>query len=127
MGLAPLAILLSGCAPHPLWTEANGKWTGPDKRQRYHIARGSAMEVGSSLDELVDYKYTSPDRVLPAKALASRIVSMLMGLIRSTKDPAPPQRESEDSSRSRPPAGDQPATGQPAPTPDRDRDPDRDP
>lgn len=69
--------------------EANGKWTGPDKRQRYHIARGSAMEVGASLDELVDFGFVAPGRVTHTKTLASRMVSMLMGLIRSipSEDP----------------------------------------
>ena len=70
--------------------EANGKWTGPDKAQRYHIARGSAMEVGASLDELVDFGYLAPGRITRAKGLAARTVSMIMGLIRSTRSEAQP-------------------------------------
>lgn len=106
--------------------EANGKWTGRDKRQRYHIARGSAMEVGASLDELVDLKYASPARVLRAKALASRIVSMLMGLIRTTRDPEPPSREAAHASADTSKDGSR-RPRNPATTRDPDRDPDRRP
>jgi four helix bundle protein len=63
--------------------EDGGKWKIPDKVHFYHIARASATESAASLDELVDYELMSEDRVRRPKEMLSRIVAMLVGMIRS--------------------------------------------
>lgn len=63
--------------------EGGGKWSPADKANFYHIARGSGTECAASLDELVDYGFLEEKRILRAKELAWRVVSMLVGLIRS--------------------------------------------
>ena len=75
--------------------EANGKWTAADKAMRYYIVRGSGMEAGASLDELVDCGYVAPGRVTHARRLASRIVSMVTGLIRALGPEYAPPRKGE--------------------------------
>ena len=65
--------------------EANGKWSDADKARVLHIARGSAMEVGASLDELVDFRFLPRARVIKGKSLAARIVSMIMGRLRGLR------------------------------------------
>ncbi|HEX6587997.1 MAG TPA: hypothetical protein VF039_03160 [Longimicrobiales bacterium] len=55
------------------------------------------MEAGASLDELVDFGFVAPGRITHAKALASRVVSMLVGLIRSTPDDDPGPTGPEES------------------------------
>ena len=73
------------------------------------------MEVGASLEELVDFKFVAPGRITYAKGLAERVVAMAMGLIRTVKD-AP-----EELSQPRP----SPPPIQNADDVDRDRDRDR--
>jgi four helix bundle protein len=63
--------------------EGAGKWKLPDKVHFYHIARGSATECASCLDELVDTAGVSEGRVHPLKLVLSRIVAMLVAMIRS--------------------------------------------
>jgi four helix bundle protein len=63
--------------------EANGKWTAADKAAKCYIARGSAMEVGAAVDELYDFRFLKPPAGQHAKELASRLVGMIMGRIRS--------------------------------------------
>lgn len=65
------------------FAEGAGRWLLADKINRYQIARGSATEGATSLDELVDFGLVSPDRVQRAKDLLWRITSMLTGMIRS--------------------------------------------
>jgi four helix bundle protein len=62
--------------------EGNGKYTDADRCRFFDIARGSALECAACLDVLVAKK-----RIVCAeegKAILVRIVSMLVGLIRST-------------------------------------------
>lgn len=62
--------------------EGNGKYTAPDRCRFFDIARGSALECAACLDVL-----TAKKRVASAdqgKEILARIVSMLVGLIRST-------------------------------------------
>jgi four helix bundle protein len=66
--------------------EGAGKWKLADKIHYYHIARGSATECASSLDELVDMAGVPEDRVHRPKQLLSSVVAMLTGLIRSLED-----------------------------------------
>ena len=82
--------------------EANGKWTDADKARVLHIVRGSAMEVGASLDELVDYRYVPSAHIGRAKSYAARIVSMVMGRLRSLdlEDGPPEPRSSPEEKRS---------------------------
>jgi four helix bundle protein len=63
--------------------EGAGKWRVADKVHYYHIARGSATECAASLDELVDMAGVPEGRIRAAKQILSRIVAMLVGMIRS--------------------------------------------
>jgi len=70
--------------------EGNGKYTAADRCRFFDIARGSALECAACLDVLV-----AKNRLVevgPGKAILVRIVSMLVGLIRSTS----PDRVYED-------------------------------
>ena len=62
--------------------EGNGKYTAPDRCRFFDIARGSALECAAGLDVLVAKK--QPVRIDQGKEILARIVSMLVGLIRST-------------------------------------------
>ena len=62
--------------------EGNGKYTAPDRCRFFDIARGSALECAACLDVLVAKKQMV--QIDPGKELLARIVSMLVGLIRST-------------------------------------------
>lgn len=77
--------------------EGTAKGTVADRVKHFRIARGSAVEVPASLDELVDHGFASEQRVAAARELALRVVSMLVNLIRATQqmeDPAtiPPKK-----------------------------------
>jgi four helix bundle protein len=62
--------------------EGNGKYTAADRCPFFDIARGSALECAACLDVLVTKKRI--DSADYGKAILVRIVSMLVGLIRST-------------------------------------------
>jgi four helix bundle protein len=62
--------------------EGNGKYTAPDRCRFFDIARGSALECAACLDVLMaKTRIASADQ---GKEILVRIVSMLVGLIRST-------------------------------------------
>jgi four helix bundle protein len=62
--------------------EGNGKYTAPDRCRFFDIARGSALECAACLDVLVAKKRVA--QAEQGKAMLKCIVSMLVGLIRST-------------------------------------------
>jgi four helix bundle protein len=62
--------------------DGNGKYTAPDRCRFFDIARGSALECAACLDLLVAKKRLA--QAEPGKEILVRIVSMLVGLIRST-------------------------------------------
>ena len=74
--------------------EGAGRWKIPDKVHYYHIARASATECAASLDELVDFTVLAVDRIRMPKQLLSRIVAMLIAMIRSLE-----ARKTSDMSR----------------------------
>ncbi len=75
--------------------EGNGKFTAPDRCKFFDNARGSALECASCLDVLLVKKQISPEMALEGKAILSAIVSMLVGLIKSTS----PDRMYEDTGK----------------------------
>jgi len=64
--------------------EGTGKYTGKDKCRYYDIARGSALESAACLDVLLKRKMISAMVVEEGKNLLLEIVSMLIGLIKSS-------------------------------------------
>ena len=64
--------------------EGNGKFTAPDRCRFFDIARGSALECAACLDVLLVKKLIPSAEV--GQEMLVRIVSMLVGLIRSTSD-----------------------------------------
>jgi four helix bundle protein len=63
--------------------EGNGRHTPADRCRFLDNARGSALECAACLDVMVAKKMVEPQSVTEGKVLLSRIVSMLIGLIRS--------------------------------------------
>ena len=64
--------------------EGNGKYTAPDRCRFFDIARGSALECSACVDVLVAKKQIQSADA--GKEILVRIVSMLVGLIRSNSD-----------------------------------------
>jgi len=71
--------------------EGNGKYTAADRCRFFDIARGSALECSACLDVLVAKKRLK--EADSGKMILVPVVSMLVGLIRSTS----PSRVHEDS------------------------------
>jgi four helix bundle protein len=72
--------------------EGSGKFTAPDRCRFFDIARGSALESAACLDVLVVKKLVTTEEIAAGKAMLVRIVSMLVGLIKSVA----PNRVYED-------------------------------
>ena len=72
--------------------EGNGKFTSPDRCRSLDSARGSALECAACLDVLVAKGRATEAEVEPGKQLLRRVVSLLVGLIRSNS----PDRFRED-------------------------------
>ncbi len=66
--------------------EGTGKYTGKDKCRYYDIARGSALECAACLDLLVQRKKISDALAEKGKSILYEIISMLVGLIKSSSD-----------------------------------------
>ncbi len=62
--------------------EGNGKISQRDRARFLEMARGSALECAACLDVLVVRKLLTAEAAEPAKERLSRIVQMLMGLLR---------------------------------------------
>src|SRR5690349_12508973 len=63
--------------------EGNGKFTSADRCRFFDNARGSALECAACLDTLVAKKKLRLEQVQSGKEILHRIVSLLVGLIRS--------------------------------------------
>jgi four helix bundle protein len=63
--------------------EENGKFTSPDRCRFFDNARGSALECAACLDVLVAKGKAIVEQIQPGKESLHKIVSMLVGLIRS--------------------------------------------
>lgn len=66
--------------------EGNGKFTSADRCRFFDIARGSALECAACLDVAVARKRLDSTEVIPGKQILAEVVSMLVGLIKSTSD-----------------------------------------
>lgn len=62
--------------------EGNGKISDRDRARFLEMARGSALECAACLDVLVARLLATEQAVTPAKERLSRIVQMLMGMLR---------------------------------------------
>ncbi len=62
--------------------EGNGKYTAPDRCRFFDIARGSALECAACLDVLTAKNQNVDTK--QGKEMLAHIVSMLVGLIKST-------------------------------------------
>jgi four helix bundle protein len=66
--------------------EGNGKFTSPDRCRFFDIARGSALECAAALDVLGAKGRCELSVVISGKEHLRRIVSMLVGLIKTNSD-----------------------------------------
>lgn len=66
--------------------EGTGKFTGKDKCRYYDIARGSALECAACLDVLRRRDIISKELTEEGKHILVEVVSMLVGLIKSSSD-----------------------------------------
>ena len=62
--------------------EGWGRWQIADKIRFFQTSRGSGTEAIAGLNELVDYGYTTEERVSRARTLLNQLVAMIIGLIR---------------------------------------------
>ena len=63
--------------------EGNGRFTSPDRCRFFDTARGSVLECAACLDLLAVKNVIDQKQLADGKAMLERIVSMLIGLIRS--------------------------------------------
>jgi len=63
--------------------EGNGRYTAADRRRFFDMARGSALECAACLDLLTAKNLISKTELQVNKESLEKIVSMLVGLIRS--------------------------------------------
>jgi four helix bundle protein len=75
--------------------EGNGKFSARDRARFFEMARGSALECAACLDVLLVRKLASEEEVILAKERLSRIVQMLIGLLRKFSERAGVLREEE--------------------------------
>ena len=75
--------------------EGNGKFSAKDRARFFEMARGSALECAACLDVLLVRKLASEEQVILAKERLSRIVQMLIGLLRKFSERAGVLREEQ--------------------------------
>lgn len=63
--------------------EGNGRFTSPDRCRFFDTARGSVLECAACLDLLAVKNVIDQKELASGKAVLEKIVSMLIGLIRS--------------------------------------------
>jgi four helix bundle protein len=68
--------------------EGNGKFSAKDRARFLEMARGSALECVACLDVLLVRKLAVEEQVILAKERLSRIVQMLIGLLRKFSERA---------------------------------------
>jgi four helix bundle protein len=68
--------------------EGNGKFSSKDRARFFEVARGSALECAACLDVLLVRKLAMEEQVVLAKEQLSRIVQMLIGLLRKFSERA---------------------------------------
>lgn len=68
--------------------EGNGKFSSKDRARFFEVARGSALECAACLDVLLVRKLATEEQVVLAKERLSRIVQMLIGLLRKFSERA---------------------------------------
>ena len=73
--------------------EGNGKFSTKDRARFFEMARGSALECAACLDVLLVRKLASEEQVILSKERLSRIVQMLIGLLRKFSERADVLRE----------------------------------
>ena len=66
--------------------EGNGKHTPADRCRFFEIARGSALECAACLDVLVAKGVVEEEKAYEGKGMLVKIVSMLVGLVRSNSE-----------------------------------------
>jgi four helix bundle protein len=66
--------------------EGNGKYSAKDRCRYFDSANGSAFECAAGLDVLVAKGKLTPEQIEPGKERLSRIVRMLVGLIKSVSE-----------------------------------------
>jgi four helix bundle protein len=75
--------------------EGNGKFSSKDRARFFEVARGSALESAACLDVLLVRKLAMEEQIILAKERLSRIVQMLIGLLRKFSERADILREEE--------------------------------
>jgi four helix bundle protein len=75
--------------------EGNGKFSYRDRARFLEIARGSALECAACLDVLVARKLATEEQIIVAKEQLTKIVQMLVGLLRKFSERANALREDE--------------------------------
>src|SRR5258708_35169974 len=63
--------------------EGNGRYTAPDRCRFFDMARGSGLECAACLDLLAVKNVIDQKELAHGKEILQKIVSMLVGLIRS--------------------------------------------
>jgi len=66
--------------------EGNGKFTAPDRCRFFDNSRGSALESAGCIDLLLINRVISLDEAEEGKTVLRQVVSMLVGLIKSTSE-----------------------------------------
>ena len=75
--------------------EGNGKFSSKDRARFFEVARGSALECAACLDVLLARTHATEEHIVPGKERLTKIVQMLVGLLRRFSERADVLREEE--------------------------------